>query len=95
MALESRSTGRIERGLSRVRSRARGLLVLRAACLVLAAAVLVMVGIGALDYALRFPGAMRIGFLCALAAGGDGRICEVRAAGGEIQAAATGDRAAT
>lgn len=69
MAMESRSTGRIERGLSRVRSRARALLILRASCLVLAAAVLVMVGIGMLDYALRFPGAMRIGFLGALAAG--------------------------
>ena len=43
------------------------MLVARAACLVLAATVLAMVAIGMLDYVLRLPSALRIGFLFALA----------------------------
>lgn len=67
MATESRQTGQIQRGLARVRARARGLLMARAACLVIAAIVLAMVLIGMLDYVLRFPAALRIAFLIALA----------------------------
>lgn len=53
----------IERGLSRLRTRARLLLVGRGLALVLAAVTVAMVSVGMLDFVLRFPSAFRIVFL--------------------------------
>lgn len=58
----------IERGLSRLRTLARLLLVGRGLALVLAAVTVAMVSVGMLDFVLRFPSAFRIVLLAGLGA---------------------------
>ncbi len=69
MGTEARAIANtIERGLSRLRSMARLMLVGRGLALVLAAVIVAMVLVGGFDFVLRFPRAFRIAFLGGLGA---------------------------
>lgn len=69
MGMEARGTAStIARGLSRLRSLARLMLIGRGLALVIAAVIVAMVLVGGFDFVLRFPRAFRVVFLGGLGA---------------------------